>query len=166
MSPSEDSEQPTTAPDGQGVLSNLPRTRPQRASPRRAAAREALAAPRAATATPAISRGRIVKQPTGHGPSEPGVASQRNGRRKSARSESAAGRRRDSATRAARPSSVREEVPRQGFACAGERASGPVSPPGVAEFAASAAEIVSELGKAGLSTGERLIRDVVSRLAH
>ena len=55
-------------------------------------------------------------------------------------------------------------APRQGFECEGERASGPVQPPGGAELVASAAEIVGELAKAGLSTGERLLKDVFSRL--
>jgi hypothetical protein len=41
---------------------------------------------------------------------------------------------------------------------------GPVAPPGGAEFAATAAEILGELTKAGVSTGERLVRDVLSRL--
>jgi len=44
--------------------------------------------------------------------------------------------------------------------------SGSVQPPGSAEFIASAAEAVSELAKAGLSTGERLLKDVLSRLPH
>jgi len=39
-----------------------------------------------------------------------------------------------------------------------------VQPPGAAELVASAAEIVGELAKAGLSTGERLLKDVFSRL--
>jgi hypothetical protein len=39
-----------------------------------------------------------------------------------------------------------------------------VQPPGGAELLASAAEIVGELTKAGLSTGERLLKDVFSRL--
>jgi hypothetical protein len=39
-----------------------------------------------------------------------------------------------------------------------------VHPPGGAELVASAAEIVSELAKAGLSTGERLLKDFLSRL--
>jgi len=44
--------------------------------------------------------------------------------------------------------------------------SGSVQPPGSAEFIASAAEIVGELAKAGLSTGERLLKDVLARLPH
>jgi hypothetical protein len=39
-----------------------------------------------------------------------------------------------------------------------------VQPPGAAELVVSAAEIVGELAKAGLSTGERLLKDVFSRL--
>ena len=42
--------------------------------------------------------------------------------------------------------------------------SGSVRPPGGAEFLASAAEIVSEVAKAGLSAGERLLKDAFSRL--
>jgi hypothetical protein len=39
-----------------------------------------------------------------------------------------------------------------------------VAPPGGAELVSAAAEIVGELAKAGLSTGERLLKDVFSRL--
>jgi hypothetical protein len=39
-----------------------------------------------------------------------------------------------------------------------------VQPPGGAELLASAAEIVGELAKSGLSAGERVLRDVLSRL--
>jgi len=39
-----------------------------------------------------------------------------------------------------------------------------VQPPGGAEFLATAAEIVSELTKAGVSAGERLVKDAFSRL--
>jgi hypothetical protein len=42
--------------------------------------------------------------------------------------------------------------------------SGSVSPPGGIELLASAAELVSELAKAGVGTGERLLRDALSRL--
>jgi hypothetical protein len=42
--------------------------------------------------------------------------------------------------------------------------SGSVHPPGGVELVTSAAEIVGELAKAGLSTGERLLKDVLSRL--
>jgi hypothetical protein len=40
-----------------------------------------------------------------------------------------------------------------------------VQPPGGAELVTVAAEIVGELAKAGLSTGERLLKDVFARLS-
>ena len=55
-------------------------------------------------------------------------------------------------------------MPRQGYASEGDRVSGPVSPPGSTELLATAAEIVGELAKAGVSRGERLFKDVLSRL--
>jgi hypothetical protein len=53
-------------------------------------------------------------------------------------------------------------VPRQGFACEEELASGTVAPPGGTELVASAAEILSEIAKAGISGGERLLKDALS----
>jgi hypothetical protein len=41
---------------------------------------------------------------------------------------------------------------------------GSVQPPGGAELVASAAEIVGELAKVGLSMSERLLKDAFSRL--
>jgi hypothetical protein len=57
-----------------------------------------------------------------------------------------------------------EPAPRQGFECEGERASGPVQPPGGTELVAGAAELIGELAKAGFSTGERLFKDMLARL--
>jgi hypothetical protein len=54
-------------------------------------------------------------------------------------------------------------APLQGFECDSET-SGSVQPPGAVELLASAAEIVSELAKAGVSRSERLLKDLVSRL--
>ena len=66
-----------------------------------------------------------------------------------------------------RASAPKEDgTPRQGFESEGETMSGSVQPPGSAEFAASAVELLGELAKAGLSTGERLLKDVLSRLPH
>jgi hypothetical protein len=39
-----------------------------------------------------------------------------------------------------------------------------VAPPGGTELVATAVEIVGELAKAGLSTGERVVKDLLSRL--
>jgi hypothetical protein len=61
-------------------------------------------------------------------------------------------------------SAIEDAAPRQGFECDGESVSGSVAPPGAPELVATAAEIVGELAKAGLSTGERLVKDVLSRL--
>jgi hypothetical protein len=63
-----------------------------------------------------------------------------------------------------RPGASAAPAPRQGFETEGERVSGPVQPPGGAELVASAAEIVGELTRAGFSAGERLLKDVFSRL--
>jgi hypothetical protein len=52
----------------------------------------------------------------------------------------------------------------QGFESESDRARGPVHPPGGAELVASAAEVLGELAKSGLSTGERLLKDLLSRL--
>jgi hypothetical protein len=153
MSASRDSDRPPNGPptrlqpgsdDGQGVLSKLPRTRPQRSSPRRVAARKASAAAAAATAAPARSNGRPPQ------PGKPVAAPKRAVK--------------PAVKRAPKPFVAAEPAPRQGFECEGERPSGSVHPPGGAELVASAAEIVGELAKAGISTGERLLKDVLSRL--
>jgi hypothetical protein len=114
----------------QGVLSNLPRTRPQRSTPRRAAARE-----HAAAAARPRARGSGARQAA---------------RARAAGDAKGAPRRKPAA-------------PLQGFECDSET-SGSVQPPGAVELLASAAEIVSELTKAGVSRSERLLKDVVSRL--
>jgi hypothetical protein len=59
---------------------------------------------------------------------------------------------------------AQEPVPRQGFESEGERLSGTVQPPGGSEFLAGAFELAGELAKAGISTGERLLKDALGRL--
>jgi hypothetical protein len=207
MSPPRDSERRAApAPNGrgsspedaQGVLSKLPRTRPQRSSARRAAARDAAAAAGAASSAPARSNGHAPARPATtsaraperaskqrspakppRGPSKRATA--RNGSAKAAAargsSAKAATTRGSTATRggaaprarkaradAANAAAQVEPAPMQGFECEGERNSSSVRPPGGAELVASAAEIVSELARAGLSSGERLVKDVLSRL--
>jgi membrane-bound lytic murein transglycosylase B len=141
--------------DDTGVLANLPRTRPQRSSPRRAAARqaavEAAAAPvrPGASRKPAKAKGPPAKTPPATAAKTP-PAKVTTGKRTTKRH-------RDSAAE-------QDAVPRQGFESDGEIASGPVQPPGGVELLASAAEIAGELAKAGLSTGERLLKDAISRL--
>jgi hypothetical protein len=150
----------TEPQNGQGVLSNLPRTRPQRESARRAAARTA-ATKTGAPSTPAAgSNGRAASKPGDSAAPAPA----RKRRPATTRRPAAVKAARGSTKRTALESDLGPQVPRQGFECEGERASGPVHPPGGTELVASAAEIIGELAKAGLSSGERLFRDVLSRL--
>jgi hypothetical protein len=165
-----------TPPEGPGVLSNLPRTRPQRSSPRRAAAREASAAATATAqrpARPARTAATPAKPRKSSNGSRPQSASTTAGKAapkssartsKGARASTTARRQSGAGAHERKRFIDQEPVPRQGFECEGERASGPVQPPGGAELLASATEIVSEVAKAGLTTGERLLRDVLSRL--
>jgi hypothetical protein len=153
MSDATSNRRSTASREDRGVLVNLPRTRPQRSSARRVAAREAAAGPRAGRRPPARSAGRVKIQgaTAATGPHRPATAT------------AAAGKR----TRGTRPADSaprREGAPRQGFESDSESMSGTIHPPGGAELVASAAEIVGELAKAGLSTGERLFKDVLSRL--
>jgi hypothetical protein len=73
-------------------------------------------------------------------------------------------RARTRAAKSAASKPVVEPAPRQGFESETEHANGTVHPPGGADLVASAAEIVGELAKAGVSTGERLLKDFLSRL--
>jgi hypothetical protein len=113
-SPSDDPRGPASA-DGPGILAGLPRSRPQRASARRAAAR---------TAKPS-------KAPLAH---------------------------------ASRSEPAGESVPVQGYESEGDSLHRPIQPPGGAELVASIAELAGVWAKAGLNTGGRVLRDVLSRL--
>jgi hypothetical protein len=171
-----DDRRSTTPWEDRGVLVNLPRTRPQRASPRRAAARKATAGARTARSTPPRPVDRSAAPPSqtvmgaaaaapakrGAPPPEAVVGhgtptSVRGAARKRARS--AGTRPMDSGPR-------RDAAPRQGFESDSETLSGSVQPPGATELVASAVEMVGELAKVGLSTGERVLSDVLSRLPH
>jgi hypothetical protein len=157
MSPPENSE----PPDGQGVLSNLPRTRPQRASARRVAARKATTKAAVTRTASASANGKPAREAAQTAaPAAPATKRKPT----AAREPVAAKPRRSSAKRKAVEPDPVVPVPRQGFESEGERAAGPVHPPGGAELVASAAEIIGELAKAGLSTGERLFKDVIARL--
>jgi hypothetical protein len=101
--------------DGPGILAGLPRTRPQRASARRAAARGA----------------------------KPSKVSR---------------------THASRSEPAGESVPVQGYESEEDSLHQPIQPPGGAELVASIAELAGELAKAGVNTGGRVLRDVLSRL--
>lgn len=160
-----------------GVLANLPRTRPQRASARRAAARRSATAapvrPRKPITTKRASAKAVRAKPqTGAAPARTTVKSvtesaASNTAKAPARAKAAAkSKRRESPRSAAGKarSTYDEPAPRQGFEGEGETSGGSVQPPGGAELVASAAEIVGDLAKAGISRSERLFRDVLSRL--
>ena len=149
--------------DGAGVLANLPRTRPQRATARRAAARS-----RRATDSPngALTEAAPDQQPAAKIAKKAPVAGTKAKTKAKAKPAAKAKSKPKAAPRrpAKTASAPHEEVPRQGFECIEERATGAVPPPGGPEFVGTAAEIVGELAKAGIAGGERLLRDVLSRL--
>jgi hypothetical protein len=165
-----------------GVLANLPRTRPQRSSPRRTAARKAAGAPAQAPAktagipakAPAKTAGAraraLTKAPAKAATSA--AANKRASARKPPTTRKPSATRNPSATRKPPVKAKRgigatggeEAVPRQGFESDGEIASGPVQPPGAAELVSSAAELAGELAKAGVAGGARLLKDLLARL--
>jgi hypothetical protein len=178
-----------TSPNENGVLANLPRARPQRSSARRQAAREtngsrngagtAVREQRAATRRPSPAAAKGTRKRTQSGAAstaKPPVAAIEQTKAKgpaasagakAVKPKAGAGKR-PAPTRATRkrprPTAVQDPAPRQGFECESETPSGSVQPPGGVELVASAAELVGELAKAGLSRSERLLKDVVSRL--
>jgi histone H1/5 len=192
--PAEDNGKQESAENGAGVLANLPRTRPQRASARRTAARRAGAgtqqAPRPAKASPTKKASKTVKAAASNGRAattaktaakpKAKTGTKVTGTAKRSASVGARARRPAAAPKAAAPKAiaapkaarprrttkppVAEPVPRQGFESEEERATGAVQPPGGTELVSTAAEILGELTKAGISGGERLLRDVLSRL--
>ncbi len=127
-SPSANPRGPASA-DGPGILAGLPRTRPQRASARRAASR----APQPGERTP-----------------KPGKRAAKPGKR--SRAHASAGQ------------PAGESVPMQGYEPDGDSLTRPIQPPGGAELVASLAELAGELAKAGVDTGGRVLKDVLSRL--
>jgi hypothetical protein len=150
----EQSDGRATVPgEEKSVLANLPRSRPQRSSPRRVAARAASTKGQgtAATARPR-PRGQdgIARKPA---TAKPPTAKRAKASTTRARASTRRGR-----------TSAEEAAPRQGFETDSNAASGSVQPPGGAELLGSAAEILAELARGGLSGGERLLRDALSRL--
>ncbi len=200
VSDAEESRNVNGASENGGVLTNLPRARPQRASARRLAERNGASA-RNGTSKTAVKRPpkKVAKAPSEPAakpstratpvPAEPELSAKplprgsvkpvgesaasttakasRGGRASAARPAGGTARgtsSRRAAPKRARPAPVQEPAPRQGFECESETPMGSVQPPGGAELIASAAELVGELAKAGVSSGERLLKDVLSRL--
>ncbi|HZK74919.1 MAG TPA: hypothetical protein VFD88_13055 [Clostridia bacterium] len=158
--PSESNGRPSSPQEAAGVLSNLPRTRPQRSTARRAAARDEIAASAAAQAPDSASttpRKRAAKRAVAktdsavEAPPARKAATKAKARKAPQRPSSAA-------------APVSEPVPAQGFETEGDHLHGTVHPPSGTELIGSAGEILGELAKAGISAGERLLRDVLSHL--
>lgn len=158
--------------DEQGVLASLPRTRPQRATRRRLAAREAVAAQAAAESTETAAPAKAAPAPSRRprparsSRSSSGTRSG-SGERSSATARAAkapAARKRQRRATPSRRRGALEPAPRQGFESESEHPASTVQPPGGAELVAGAAEIIGELTRAGLAAGERVVKDVLSRL--
>ena len=146
----------------QGVLSQLPRTRPQRPSARQG--RVAESRPGGRTDSRRGRRSRETEEVQGTRGERQAHRAARANARKPAKAQA------PQRVKAATPHAPRrakapaeQQVPRQGFESESDRARGPVRPPGGTELLTSAAEIVGELTKAGFSTGERLLRSLLPR---
>jgi hypothetical protein len=181
-----------TSANGSGVLANLPRARPQRSSARRQAARDtngatngsrtAVREQRRPSRRPSAATAKAPRKPAKRRSSETvesslapvdESAASASAKRASTRPASKAAAPRARAAKRpspagtrkrARPAAAQEPAPRQGFESESDSPSGSIQPPGGVELVASAAELVGELAKAGLSRSERLLKDVVSRL--
>jgi hypothetical protein len=161
MSPPDGNDHPPSArEDAQSVLANLPRARPQRSTPRRTAARKARASAAAAQVESAAAPERPAAR-SARSTAQAAPRGARQGKPKTVRSSAAKPRTAASARRARRG----EPVPRQGFESEGDGIRGSVQPPGATELVTSALEIVGEFAKSGVLTGERLLKDVLSRLS-
>jgi hypothetical protein len=155
-----------------GVLANLPRTRPQRSSARRDAARRTISAEAKPTGAPARRQRQTTAakaQPTAAAKGQP-IAAAGHQPRPAAEAQTQTPARRQTAAKK-RPAKTKatathfqDPAPRQGFETERDPVSGPVSPPGGVDLFASAAELAGELTKSGLSTGGRLLKDVFARL--
>jgi hypothetical protein len=161
---------PAPAAPAQSVLSQLPRTRPQRSTARRTASRDAA---RSATATkPAPARRKRAVKAAAPGARAKGATGTKAAVKRAAKAAPVTPRAavrkpaRKTAVRGRTPARAHDEqaVPPQGYASDSERLSGSVPPPGSAEFVATAAELLSELAKAGASGGERAVKGLLSRL--
>ncbi len=167
----------------EGVLSNLPRTRPQRTTDRRIASREGKRAEGRARRRSADAAGGGVNGPAGAakgaagptgaaGEAAKGAAGSAAGPKRATRADSSRKPRKTAKPRTqAAPKRVPRQpvnsAPRQGFESEPSRTTtGPVQPPGGAELLTSAVEIAGEVARAGVAAGERVLKDLFSRLPH
>ena len=154
----------------EGVLANLPRTRPQRSSARRDAVRQTASAKVEPTGAPAPKPRRAASATAQSTP----VSGRKLRPTASSKAQPAPIPARKQVAAKQRPAKARMKVtakkrqqdpaPRQGFETEGDPVSGPVQPPGGVDLLSSAAELAGELTKSGLSTGGRLLKDFLTRL--
>jgi hypothetical protein len=146
LSQSDSARPPGRASNGRAsILTELPRTRPQRVSGRRGGAARKSESKAGENVLAGLPRAR------------PQRASPRRAAARKARANGGQ-------PRAQRQAAQREAIPRQGFEAESEELTGSVQPPGGADLIASAGELAGELAKTGLATGGRLLRDFLSRL--
>jgi hypothetical protein len=148
----------------EGVLANLPRTRPQRSSARRDAARRTASAKVEPTGTPTRKPHRATTATTQPVPArKPPSTISTKAEPTPAPKKRIPAQRRPSKSKA-KAKHLQNPAPRQGFETEGDPVSGPVQPPGGLDLLSSAAELAGELTKSGLSTGGRLLKDAFARL--
>lgn len=152
-----------------GVLGALPKTRPQRASARRAGERAKRAKQPADAKQPANAR-RPARAKRATAAKQTAVAaegtkaSSPNAKRRAATEDKPASRR-NTAARTASSRTERPKAPKQGYEPEEEVELGrTVNPPSPTEVAESVADILVELASAGLKTGGRVLRDVFAPL--
>ncbi len=144
---------PATPEIQPGIMSSLPKTRPQRHSARRASARQA-ASKQPKAADNGTSPARPERSKTARKKKPPAA---KTGLPRAPRQGSETTRQRVQANPA--------RAPRQGFEAESEIETGsPVAPPGGVELAASVVELLGELAQGGLRSGERLLKDALTRL--
>jgi hypothetical protein len=177
----------------EGVLANLPRTRPQRSSARRDAARRGTPAAKASPASSPAAEPRLTASPKTKAKAKAAKTATKQAKAKApktrakaaakpappAKPSRAAARASDSPISVSKPPAAKpraakarrapkaplqDPAPRQGFETERDPVSGPVQPPGGVDLFASAAELAGELTKTGLATGGRLLKDVLARL--
>lgn len=157
-----DQSQPSLDADGRldangkaSVLGSLPRTRPQRASPRRSASQ-----PKRAGAKAPSSRRPQAGVETG---AQASASKAKPAAGKTKRK--AAAKPRTSAPKAPPSLPTRPAAPKQGYEPEEElQTAKTVHPPSAAELAESVADIFVELASAGVKSGGRLLKDALSPL--
>jgi hypothetical protein len=169
MSPSEsrNGREADSIPEG-GILASLPRSRPQRASARRAAARTDTATKKATSAartvtTTKTNSARATTTNKHIARETPAVAEPVAAKKPTARKPPAAKKAASSKRRTAKP--AEPLAPKQGYEPEEELELGKsVSPPSGGELVESVADIIGELANSGLTAGGRLLKDAFSLL--